>query len=620
MKKNGFTLVEVMAVVVILAILLSLGVGIYNRVYENQQQKTYEHKVSMIELSAEKWATETNLSRPITITVQKLIDDTYFQADSYDEDNAEYVVEDPRDNSSLLCNTIDITIENGTPKATMNETKDCDLKEQESDSRYIIVYPYQYYPETNQVGRALSMDDTNTIEWTKTAVLLLVNPNGKYKDETYSKVIFSSGANSLEKEVNNNILNNVNENSTLANPENYANVYVVDASLFLQAEYTISLETVAGIKNKDVYVQIDKEAPTIEAFVEGSYTNAEKTITLRGSDGAGSGLKGFYVSTSPTNPGSELIASDYEATVKKPNGTYYVFAEDKVGNISDEGKKVEVKNIDESTPSCKIEIVSGTLGSNGWYTSNVTIRMTSESAATGTGLSYAITTSTTPSYDQGFVREGEIVTKDVLLSTDKIHKYYGYVKNSIGATGTCSIEVKVDKTPPSCVWSGESTQWTQNDRTISLACSDATSGCVTTNIASKKYSWNTKTDNWNYTIRDNAGLTTACNKAVNVYVDKFTEFSTSYGSWGSCSESCGGGTQYRTVTKTSTFGSGFTSTSTESRSCNTDPCSSGGGGDGGDSGGGDCCYAPDGTSNCWGNCGFSEMPGVQCCTHCGPCH
>ena len=451
--RNGFTLVELIAVIVVLAILLTLGIGVYNRVFENQQQRAYENKVSMIELSAVKWASESNLSRPTTITVQKLIDDTYYQADRYDEDTDEYIVEDPRDNSSLLCNTIDIVINNGEPNATMNETKDCDLKNQESDSKYITIYAYQYDSDTKKVGNALTIDNTNTIAWTKTGVLLVVNPNGKYKDLTYSKVIFSSGANSHEKEVNNNLLGSVSANTTLANVDSYANAYIVDASLFLQAEYTVSLETSEGLKNKDVYVQIDKEAPTIEAIIEGGYTNADKDIRLRGSDGAGSGLKGFYISTSPTDPGNEFIKSDYETIVKKPNGQYFVFGEDNAGNVSEEGEELDVSNVDKSSPTCRIEIVNEgnlkpTLGSNGWYTSNVTIRMISESAATGTGISYALTTSKTPIYDQGFAREGEIVTKDILLNEDKIHTYYGYVKNSLGATGTCNIEVKVDRVKP----------------------------------------------------------------------------------------------------------------------------------------------------------------------------
>lgn len=616
MRKNGFTLVEVMAVIVVLAILLTLAVGIYSRVYENQQQKTYENKVSMVELAAEKWASETNLSRPITITVQKLIDDTYYQADRFDEESNEYVVEDPRDNSSLLCNTIDITVDNGTPKATMNETKDCNLKNQETDARYIHVYPYQYNPETKQVLKALTMDSANTIEWTKTAVLLLVNPDGKYKDLTYNKVIFSSGANTEEKEVHNNILNNINENSTVTNVENYANVYVVDASLFLKKEYTVNLETKEGIKSKDVYIQIDKEAPTIEATVEGSYTREEKNIRLLGSDGAGSGLKGFYVSQNPTIPGTNLVKSEYEALVTKPNGTYYVFAEDNVGNITEEGKRVEVSNIDSSQPTCQIQVANGTLGSNNWYTSNVILKMTS-SAATGTGLSYAFTTSNTPTYNEGVLREGTSVNKDITISANGTHTYYGYVKNSLGATGICSIAIKVDKTPPVCVWSGESTSWIASSRTVSLQCRDGEneSGCVKKDIWSNTFSSNTKEINISYTIKDNAGNETVCNKKINVYVDKCTQITEKKGEWSACGPDC---KSTRTITTVSTFGGGAVckKTKTESKDCTGGSCNSGTGS--GEEVGSDCCYGADGTMNCWGGCGFDNN-GPDCCVVCRPC-
>lgn len=53
-----------------------------------------------------------------------------------------------------------------------------------------------------------------------------------------------------------------------------------------------------------------------------------------------------------------------------------------------------------------------------------------------------------------------------------------------------------------------------------------------------------------------------------------SSLSTSYGSWGSCSVSCGGGTKKRTITYRSNYNNTVCSTKVESQSCNTQSCDS----------------------------------------------
>ena len=78
-----------------------------------------------------------------------------------------------------------------------------------------------------------------------------------------------------------------------------------------------------------------------------------------------------------------------------------------------------------------------------------------------------------------------------------------------------------DTEPPVCgTYSGESTSWTNQNRTIYLTCIDAKGGCEQETY-SKTFSSTTKVGSWSVTIKDKSGNETTCSKDdLNVYVDK----------------------------------------------------------------------------------------------------
>ncbi len=83
-------------------------------------------------------------------------------------------------------------------------------------------------------------------------------------------------------------------------------------------------------------------------------------------------------------------------------------------------------------PTCSLTVQSGKLGSNGAYTSDVVVKFKSKNAGTNATLNgYGLGTST--NYNGASTYK---VTKD---GTTTI---YGYVKNSAGKTGKCSITIK----------------------------------------------------------------------------------------------------------------------------------------------------------------------------------
>ena len=464
MNKKGFTLIELLAVIVILAIIVILGVGIYTNVYESQKEKTYEKKVSMIELSAEKWANEVNISRNMTITVNRLVESSYFQADDFDTTNKVYVVNDPRDNASMLCNTIDISIDNGEVVAKLNDVENCDLKDEETDRAKVQIAAYEYDTSTNKVTKILKSKDSilTTIPWTKKAVLLAVEPQSEYS--SYKRVMFSSNGVSKEKMVSNNImkLSNIKVGSSV-NIDSYANLYLVDVNLFLKAVYNVAVDVNnVGIKSNELTVQIDKEAPTSNIINENGWTKGKKTITLRGTDGAGSGLKGFYVTTigSGYSPkAADFKASTYEKKVDiTTEGTYYAYAEDNVGNISKTGVKFDVINIDATPPTCSIT-VTGKLGTNSWYTGDVSFK-----------LNYADSQSGVKTHT---------ISANALTTDRKECKVTGSVTDNVGNVCNTEVVVKRDATKPSISVSvSDASVWKNTNKTVKVTASDATSGII----------------------------------------------------------------------------------------------------------------------------------------------
>ncbi|MGM9834590.1 MAG: type II secretion system protein [Bacilli bacterium] len=429
-EKNGFTLVEVMTVVVILGIIVAIGVGVYNGVSERQRQKAYEDKVKYIEMTAEKWADETNLSKSTTITVSKLIESSYYQADSYDANKDEYIVEDPRTGESMLCNTISITIENGNAVATLNDVIDCDLMKQESDSDKIRIAAYAYDTTTKKVVKVLKEKNQNilSLDWTNKAVLLAVEPDSEFSN--YNKIVYSSNGKSNTKEVvNNNKINVAGiKVEDIINVETYANVYVVDTKLFFNAEYTISVDVKdSGFKSNYINIKIDKEPPKAAVTKTNEYTNELREIKINGSDGAGSGLKGFYITKDKdTYNENEFRATSKETSVKLGNGTYYIYAEDNAGNIAEAGI-TNITNVDQTGPTCIIH-ADGKKGSNDWFIGNVTFSLEYDDAESGV-FSHNISDTS--------------LTKDTTL-----FKVTGETKDNMGNGNYCELTVKKDSVVP----------------------------------------------------------------------------------------------------------------------------------------------------------------------------
>ncbi len=102
--------------------------------------------------------------------------------------------------------------------------------------------------------------------------------------------------------------------------------------------------------------------------------------------------------------------------------------------------------------------------------------------------------------------------------------WYGYIEDKAGNFTVCNTTFKKDSTVPTCTSSGDNDTWKKSAVTVSWGCQDDTSKCVTTTSTKKFSTDGTYQKTWDapaYDIYDKAGNHTACDSiSRNIYFDK----------------------------------------------------------------------------------------------------
>ena len=115
MKSKGFTLTELIAVIVVLSIIIMLAMGAYASIQRSVLEGQYNNIVIEIEQKAEEYAADLGTTDVVYINVDRLIKEGYLQAE--DEDN----IYDPRDKTKMNCYMVHVIFENGEYKAELQE-------------------------------------------------------------------------------------------------------------------------------------------------------------------------------------------------------------------------------------------------------------------------------------------------------------------------------------------------------------------------------------------------------------------------------------------------------------------------------------------------------------------
>ncbi|MCK5291694.1 MAG: hypothetical protein KAR39_06735 [Thermoplasmata archaeon] len=254
----------------------------------------------------------------------------------------------------------------------------------------------------------------------------------------------------------------------------YSGSFIVSANGIHTMEY-YSVDNVGNVEStKSVQVKIDTVAPSSGSALSGTsggngWYTTEVTITLNASDVTSGVLQTNYRIDGgiwQTYNTPFMVTGDMIHTVE-----YY--SVDNAGNI-ESTKSVQVK-IDTVLPSTSSSLL-GTLGTNGWYTTEVTITLSASDVASGVlQTNYRIDGGMWQTYNTPFMVTG-----------DMIHTVEFYSVDNAGNTeNTKSVQLKIDAVNPSTSSSLLGTLgtngWYVSDVTITLIGSDGTSGVLQTN-------------------------------------------------------------------------------------------------------------------------------------------
>lgn len=433
----------------------------------------------------------------------------------FNKDIDTYTIESRNDSIKLICKykneKVNISECNKSILINKNEIKNITISLKDKKYTFMVARVGNDAPIINDVIGVPT-------DWTRESVIKV---NATFTNEQAMEAYSFDGGNTWQKE--DSITVDINENLYAA---------VRDKEDNISSIYTINLD------------KIDNEGPitTIQSIDKNT---GVVTIDVKDSS---SGIVGITITNSSDAPTKwDNIDLTYNTVIKynaTSTKTYYVWAKDKVGNVSfqefslesssdvsdetietipipddnnstssdnNNDTNTEVKDDNSSTqaPIQNIEkekvVISDVVGNTSEWVKSITLKVLASSSVSNSNLSY--------SFDGG---------KTYQSTNSKTFTSNGNIKiivknNNTGVTSSVKqVSIKsIDNTKPKCgTITGASTTWTKDSRAIKVTCIDGESGC---SYGAYAKTFNTTTKTSTITIRDKVGNTNTC--TVNVYVD-----------------------------------------------------------------------------------------------------
>ena len=317
-NKKGFTLMELLSVIVLLGIIITIGLFSISSIRKAILDRQYKNLKTEIELAAEKYYQDTEST---IFYVQTLLDEGYIKAD-----NSSLNIYSPVDSNIMNCYTINVVDE----KATLDDiikNKECnaeiagnyELKIVRENNKTSDKW-YKESEELSAVKSDNSVDDSLIYTWTTD-----LNPNTIWDKRKFD------------------LKNLLSEKGGVIN-----DVFYVQAN---------SQDTDKVYRSAGKRIKIDKVKPIIDSADAGEQNDwvKQRDVTIKAHD-LGSGIVGYLFSDKADCSGNfeKLTKPQNEFTLKrtfKSNGEYYFCLIDDAGNIS-ESSKIVIQKVDGIPPKC----------------------------------------------------------------------------------------------------------------------------------------------------------------------------------------------------------------------------------------------------------------------------
>ena len=411
MKKKGFTLVELLAVIVVIGIIAIITIPIVLNNVTSAEKKSFKVSVNEVKRNVDRYLVKNDLKKLPTCGDNNVIlrnidflknrnvftDDSYM---CYDEENA--------------CDYI-------YAKSNLKKS-----------GKVILAYgcfdDIKYEEGQKENDDNLKKPEIANLSFVNTSSSISVNID--WKDE-----IDPDSIRFAIRKVDGGKLSEWQKSNEFKNLKN-------------DTEYKIIVKA----KNKrgifgdaqDTTKTLDIDVPTYSKDVDTTYSDKDINVTIKyPTPRNGESYTYFYTLDS----GETWIETKDKLTTIKFTKNGNVSARVFDGTNYKDASEYIVSGIDKTTPSCSIKVASGTLGENGWYTSSTTLKLTTSKAGVS-GIEYSTPTLSSEEY-KFKVSNGNVGESSSSFTSDGSFVVYGYVKNGAGKTAKCTLDYKKDSNPTS---------------------------------------------------------------------------------------------------------------------------------------------------------------------------
>ena len=315
-NKKGFTLVELLSVIVLLGIIITIGLFSISSIRKTILDRQYKNLKTEIELAAEKYYQDTEST---IFYVQTLLDEGYIKAD-----NSSLNIYSPIDSKIMNCYTINVVDEKAILD-DINKNEECNAEIAGNYELKIVrendKTSDKWYKESEELSAVKSdnsVDDSLIYTWTTD-----LNPNTIWDKRKFD------------------LKNLLSEKGGVINDVFYVQANSVDKSY----------------RSAGKRIKIDKVKPIIDSADAGEQNDwvKQRDVTIKAHD-LGSGIVGYLFSDKADCSGNfeKLTKPQNEFTLKrtfKSNGEYYFCLIDDAGNIS-ESSKIVIQKVDGIPPKC----------------------------------------------------------------------------------------------------------------------------------------------------------------------------------------------------------------------------------------------------------------------------